>query len=700
MKAKSLFLTIFASLTALVACQEEQAYLGIPNITLSEEEIDFEVAGGEKTIVLTASRDWKYDSDVDWLMVSPESGTASTGDYTIVVTALENTGLNRTANLKFTIGMKSRYLVVNQVGPRGSVEDLVVYSNNFDKTEAVKASSGWNTYLDSFDGWLNATGTGVSSVIYGFDRMTARTNSGNGSAGSYSDYVELGASGTNYLWFGTGEPYFAIKNITLPAGVKDYTLSFGTERYLYGADNNTFNWDEFKVYISADGKKWIRPAFDFASGSLPNGRWDLASATISLPEGTTALYVYFAAALESAYAIDDVKLVQSETAGTPVDFSEAEEFEVEDKLANGDSGQGGGDAPSGGKSQISGIIAAADNTAVEVEALVVATYARGVLLKDETGYLLVYKGEEAAAVAGDMVNVKGTKTTYAGLAQIGTPEISVLSSGNAVTHPSPKVLAGSAFDSQLSSKTVEYVEYTGVLEISGYYYNVTVSGATTAVGSLSYPAESLGLAAMNGKTIKVTGYFVGVSSSKFVNTMVVSVQVVEGGDDGSTDNPGDNPDTPGTPDTPDTPEVTPLEVEVNSSLTWTLGTNAYDNTYTTPQTAVVNGVEVTNVLKLGKSSAGGSATVAIPSGVTKVGFVALAWKGNSTVLTCKSGDVTKEYALRTDDTVTGNPPYTINATGEDYYIFDLPEGATEMTFETTGTSNCRAVIFGVNPVTE
>ena len=78
----------------------------------------------------------------------------------------------------------------------------------------------------------------------------------------------------------------------------------------------------------------------------------------------------------------------------------------------------------------------------------------------------------------------------------------------------------------------------------------------------------------------------------------------------------------------------------------------------------------------------------------------MAWKDNTTVLTCKSGDVSKDYQLRTEATVTGNPPYTITATGDDYYVFDLPEGATEMTFETTGTSNCRAIIFGVNPVTE
>lgn len=704
MKIKNLFLGIFAALATLVACQEEQVYLGIPNITLSEEEINFEIAGGEQSFTLTANRDWKLDSEVDWLVFSLESGAASTSEYTIVVTALENTGLDRSFDVKFTIGMKSRYLTVKQAGPKGSVENLTVYSNDFDKTGAVKGSSGWDTYLDKFTGWLNATGTGVSSVVYGFDRITARTNSNNGSAGSYSDYVEQGASGTNYLWFGTGAPYFAIKNITLPAGVKDFTLSFGSERYLYQAEDNTFNWDEFKVCISADAQKWVSPEFTFSTGTLPNGRWDLASTTFTLPEGTTTLSVYFSASLESAYAIDDVKLVQSEVAGTPIDFSAGEEFTVEDKVANGDSNQGGdsGNATPG-ESNIAGIIASPDNTAVDVEGLVVAKYARGILIKDDSGYILAYKGEEVAAVAGDMVNIKGSKATYAGLAQIASPEVTVLSSGNAVTHPAPTALSGSAFDSQLSSKSVSYIQYTGTLEISGYYYNVNVSGASTAIGSLSYPLDSFGLADMNGKTIKVTGYFLGVSSSKFVNTMVNAVEVVEGGSTDTPDTPEtpETPDTPDTPETPEVPEVTPLEVELQSSLTWTLGTNAADNTATKPHQGTVNGVEVTNILRFGSNKDGGSATVAIPTGVTKVGFVALAWKDHTTVLTCKSGDVSKDYQLRTEATVTGTPPYTITATGDDYYVFDLPEGATEMTFETSsGNSNCRAIIFGVNPVTE
>ena len=361
MKLRNLFVGAVAAVFALAGCQEKEQNLGTPDISISTNELTFDVEGGEQALTVNATRDWKVETDADWVVVDPAKGEASADDQTVTVTVLENTGMDRSADLKFTIGMKSKYLTVSQAGPGGSAEALVVYANNFDKTKAEKSSSGWKTYLDSFDGWLNVTGTGAETVTYGFQKMTARTNSGNGSAGSYSDYVDLGASGMNYLWFGTAPTYFAVKNITLPEGKTDYTLSFGSERYLYEATDNTFNWDEFKVYVSVDGKKWVRPEFAFAGGALPNGRWDLASSTFTVPAGTAALYIYFSPTLGSAYAIDDLKLVQADAAGAALDFANGEEFEVGDNTTGG--GNTGGDttAPeSKGKKTVEEFIAAAD----------------------------------------------------------------------------------------------------------------------------------------------------------------------------------------------------------------------------------------------------------------------------------------------------------------------------------------------------
>lgn len=694
MKLRHLFLGALAVVGLMTACEQE-VNLGTPKVALSENTMTFESAGGSQELTLTATRDWMVEKDSDWVVVSPESGSASTDEQKVTVTVLENKDLDREASVKFTIGMSSKTLKVIQAGPGGSAEALIVYSNDFDKEEAVKGDQ-WTTYLDTFTGWRNEKGTGIANVTYGFDRLTARTNSGNGSAGSYSIYA---GSGSNYLWFGSGSPYFAVKNISLPEGKTNFTLSFGSERYEYNTSDNTFNFNEFKVYISADGKKWVRLSCQFAGGSMPDGLWDLASSTFTVPAGTKTLYIYFASTVPSAYALDDLSLVQASSAGTAVDFSTGESFEVGDSTAGGGTGGGGTDDGGGstggdlGKVDISAVIAAEDNSTVEVEALVVATYSRGILLKDDTGYLLVYEGSKAPAAVGDKVNVKGTKTTYAGLAQIGSPAVTVLTSGNAVTHPSPKVLDGAGMDAQLEAGEVEYIEYTGSLNVSGYYYNVNVAGASTAVGSLSYPAESLGLADLNGKEIKVTGYYIGVSGAKYVNTMVTAVE--------ATGNPGSGSDDGGT-ETPPTGEEGEFDPQ---GVTWTLGTNAYDCTSegTNAQTATVNGVAVSNLLKLGTGSKVGDATLHVPAGTAKIGFYCVAWNNRTAQAKFSvAGTELKTISPASNTGAAGIPPYTsITVTDSDYYEIEMPsKDAVDVKVETLDPANGRVLLIGLKAISE
>ena len=156
---------------------------------------------------------------------------------------------------------------------------------------------------------------------------------------------------------------------------------------------------------------------------------------------------------------------------------------------------------------------------------VVATYNSGFLMSDETGSILVYQGK---ANIGDVVKVNGTTNKYAGLLQFGAGSTVEKTGTTVVTYPEVTVMDGAAMDEYLAAPYVKYVEYTGELTISGNYYNVVIEGATKAQGSISYPAAGL-VTAENGAIVKVTGYTIGVSSSKYVNTMAVKVEVVEEG---------------------------------------------------------------------------------------------------------------------------------------------------------------------------
>ena len=175
MKLRSFFLSAAAAVLAFASC-EELTDLGTPEITISEAEMTFDAAGGDKEMTVLATRDWKVETDADWVAVSPDSGVASLESQTITVSVLENKGLDRSADLVFTIGLKKKYLTVNQAGPGGSADALILYSNDFDVSKAQN-NSGW-PYLDgNYDLWDNKKGTGSATVEYEFGgKMSVRTS--------------------------------------------------------------------------------------------------------------------------------------------------------------------------------------------------------------------------------------------------------------------------------------------------------------------------------------------------------------------------------------------------------------------------------------------------------------------------------------------------------------------------------------------
>lgn len=710
------------AVAGFAACQPEDTNLGVPDIEVSAEEMSFDAAGGEQTLTVTATRDWMVDSDYDWVVVSPESGKASSAAQTVTVTVLENTGMDRTADLKFTIGMKSRYLTVSQAGPGGSADALVVYSNDFDKTKAEKGSNGWATYLDSFEGWLNATGSGVETVTYGFDRMTARTNSGNGSAGSYSDYVALGASGMNYLWFGSGTPYFAVKNISLPEGKTNFTLSFGTERYLYEATDNTFNWNEFKAYISADGKKWVKLACDFAGGILPNGRWDLAMSTFTVPAGTSSLYVYFVSSLGSAYALDDLKLVQSAEAGKTIDFASGEEFEVGDNTTGGNTG-GGETAPeSKGKKSVAEFINAADTqNYYELTGKVSGfnpTYC-SFDLTDDSGKIYVYsvldasKSEWTSKISnGGTITIYGKYLYYEQKSQHEVVDAYIVSfngdggssdGGEQEGKPESLVKATVAEFLAAEESTEVWYELTGEITsiVTGNAYGnlyindgtgeVYIYGLTNGwVGYNDKSFDSIGLKVGDTVTLgTLRGSYNGnpQGGGSQVPAYYISHEAGEGGsEEGGNDNPG---------------EAGEYEPQ---GVTWTLGEKAYDETSgNNAQNGTVNGVSVNNMLKLGTGSAVGNATLHVAAGTSKIGFYCVAWKGkNAQVKFSVDGTEVTTIEPSSNAGATGNPPYTsITVSSSDYYEVTLPsKDVTDIKVETLDPSNGRVIFIGFKAITE
>ena len=526
MKANN-FLGIIASIAALslatAACEEDKEDLGAPSVELDQSEISLEQAGGAATVQLTATRDWKATTEQDWISINPKSGDASSKAVTVEVTVLENTGLDREGYVKFDIGLDAKTLTVKQKGI-GSAEDLIVYKNDFDKEEAQKTygtGTSW-PYLDQFEGWKNAAGTGAGSEAYSFNAMSVRANSTSNS--TYSDYE---GSGSNNLFFGASA-YFAVTGIKLPSGT-DYSLTFGTEKY--SQDNGSlFKHSEFHVYVSNDGKKWVELGYSFPNGDK-EGRWDLATSNFTVPSGTTTLGIYVKADVASSYRIDDLCLSVASVAGTAIDFSKGIDLGTDD---------GGGDNPDvpGTKMTLAQMLTAADDTVVESEEVLVgAVTTNGFVVTDGTSSIYVYQNSTPEAKVGDKVKFTGTKTTYYGLPEITSPKTTIVSSGNTVTYPSAKDITAT-FDTYTAS-VAEYVTYTAKVVKNGSYTNFEVEGATKLQGALSSAPSSLYSTFAEGDKVQVTGFFNTINTnSNLLNVIATEVKVLEKGEGGG-DNPGE-----------------------------------------------------------------------------------------------------------------------------------------------------------------
>lgn len=237
---------------------------------------------------------------------------------------------------------------------------------------------------------------------------------------------------------------------------------------------------------------------------------------------------------------------------------------------------------------ISEALESADATAVKFENVTVAaTYTKGVLVTDGSAYILVYKGSEISnAVIGSVVTVEGTMGTYGGLRQVASPTVEINGSTN-YQHPTAEVFDANDFAAFISSPSVKYVEYTGTLNISGNYYNVKIEGTENQEGSISYPKSDAINADDNGKKITVRGYTIGVSSNKYVNTMLVDYNVVTGGDEDD-DNTGGNTGDDNTGGDVSVGDKYSFDVTEKVWSSWNTGVKCGSYTWT-PEKISVNG---------------------------------------------------------------------------------------------------------------
>ena len=506
-------------------------------LTVTPTSFATDLEGGEQVITVTSNATWTVSCDQADVTIEPLTGTgngtvtvtvpaAAAREFKIVFDAQKKTtipalGTSTTTTAKAEVSVSQNAGGVN-------LDDYLFYEDCGEDVE--KNSEGYWPYVDAFEGW-NPQGDAAVGVKYTGTQASVRA-SGN----AYQPTADaVGISGQPYVFLNKvpASAYFVIENLAVTGG-KNYIFTYNVQCQNGYSGSPTFaTVDDALVHLELgyDGVNWDAVECTYT----PNGGngWYAVQTQFKVAADATKLYARFtyeAPASNGGGRFDDFKLV-----------------------AGGNGAELAPEVPEVPEVQDVTIASITTTGSFSVKnAWVIATYAQGFLMTDSSNaVLLVYQGTGANIPAvGQVVNVAGTVSTYAGFLQFAKDGLTVEATGETktVTNPTPEVMSGSALDAWLKSASIKYVEYVGQLTISGNYYNVTIPGASTAIGSVQYPdgAIKTTLDGLSGKYIKVTGWLIGYSQSKYTNTMATAVVETEA---------PETPETPDTPDTPDTPEV-------------------------------------------------------------------------------------------------------------------------------------------------
>ncbi len=387
-----------------------------------------------------------------------------------------------------------------------------VYKNDFDKADAAQQGGKW-PYLDQSDVWINHTGTGAANVTYESKSMSARQS------GKLSGNYE-GASARNKIFFGSLPAQFSIKGIELPAGKRNFRLTFGGNYYNYNSKSNAFDMAKFPIVLGNGTALSSKIEYKKIAGDdSVDPYWTQFAADFTLPEGTKTLTIMFEALEASVFAIDDIVLTEGQ-GGPQITF---------------DGGSVDPEPQPGQSMTIAEVIAAGQNQQVTVEAQLIAKHERGFIIEDKTGKLYVYTPTEAKV--GATVKVEGTTGAYNDMFQVSKATVTLVKEGT-YTYPAAEKWTGAQIESYAHGKdyTITYIEYEGQLDITpnpkypdSFYYNIILDG-TTVKGSLVNPLAGVVDQALNGKKVSVKGYTIGAAGKTrdFFNTMAVEVKEAGG----------------------------------------------------------------------------------------------------------------------------------------------------------------------------
>lgn len=465
MKLRNFILGAVAAVVAFASCQKEPA-LDSSKLELSQKTMVFEKAAGSQTMTITAGKTWvaQFPDGVEWVSVTPKTGSASADPQNITVTVLPNDGYERAATITFTTGLLKETLKVTQKGNNESVETATLDpAKTYAFKKADKVVSGqWYVMVAKKNDKLWACN----------DPSSDATNFSKGFAYPKGIEVEdingvVNVSGAAAYLFAASADGFTIKN----NGSNKYILQTGTHVSFNLADavGDGCYWDvtknddgTFKINNKAVGKLIVmQDKYD----SFGLSQYEDGGSQPWLYEyvGEAAAPEYKAVTIEQFYASSDSYL--------------------------------------------------------SVKGQVVAVGAKTMVLNDGGNRsLYVYVDAAPGVNVGDVVKVDGLKSTY-GKADAGYTQLKQLKnvtitkiSDNITAADLPALaLSSEEIDAPYSNEATSLVTIEGTVKKDGNYINIELDG--TVLGSVVESA--VGSELPEGVRLSITGYFAGINSKGY-----------------------------------------------------------------------------------------------------------------------------------------------------------------------------------------
>ena len=513
MKLRNLFLCAFAAAATLAGCNKEngEEQTGSLDITLSTETLEFDAAKSSKTVEVTAGREWKATYDVPedgaWFSVSPESAK---GNQTVEIGVSENTGYDRSAEIKFSNGLKNKTLKITQKGTsafntiaevramyQGStvnvadgikVKGVVISNKDLNNLTSTKS-----LYVQDATAGINVFCAANHSFAFGdevvFDLSGAELTEFNG-------LLEINKyDATKAEKVGTATP--EAKTVS----VDDFLAGKYQGQYVAIADCQVADADLTKKWCnSTDSHTSI--TVDHKSGkSFVVFTSKYATTLTEVPQGSGT-----------------IKGIASVNNGAAqLIFAQASDY----------AGMTGArfEGPETEEISIAKVFETAVNTTVKVKGAVVAVSNVSIVLNDGGDQnLYVYTKTAPTVKVGDSVLVEGKVATYGStsvkLIQISEPTITAYS-GTITPKPETAVELSAAEIDTYSSVSSPKIKVNAIVKESvsngKTYKNLDFGG--TIVGSVV--SSSFDSELTDGRVVEITGYYAATTS--YFNILPVAV---------------------------------------------------------------------------------------------------------------------------------------------------------------------------------